>query len=79
MPKETAMNLRELSDAIEKELVSLFQELRTRLAAREDSRAFGAMIERRILDNWQDIRKRCGFTPVRPPWSPHYLRLRFYD
>ncbi|MGO8678367.1 MAG: hypothetical protein ACLQVX_21205 [Limisphaerales bacterium] len=59
--------MRELSDAIEKELVSLFQELRTRLAAREDSRAFGAMIERRILDNWQDIRKRCGFTPVDLP------------
>jgi len=61
------MNLRELSDAIEKELVSLFEELRSGMAAREDSRAFGAMIERRILDNWQAICERCGFTPVDLP------------
>ena len=37
------------------------------MAAREDSRAFGAMIERRILDNWQGICERCGFTPVDLP------------
>ena len=46
------MNLREISGAIEKELTSLFEELRSGITAREDSRAFGAMIERRILDNW---------------------------
>ncbi len=61
------MNLREISGAIEKELVSLFEELRSGMAAREDSRAFGAMIERRILDNWHAICERCGFAPVNLP------------
>ena len=61
------MNLREISGAIEKELTSLFEELRSGMAAREDSRAFGAMIERRILDNWAGICQRCGFTPVDLP------------
>src|SRR6266487_4077323 len=61
------MNLKEVSAAIEKELISLFEELRSGMAAREDSRAFGAMIERRILDNWDAICKRCGFTPVDLP------------
>jgi len=61
------MNLREISGAIEKELITLFEELRSGMAAREDSRAFGAMIERRILDNWDAICKRCGFAPVDLP------------
>ncbi len=61
------MNLREISGAIERELTSLFEELRSGMAAREDSRAFGAMIERRILDNWAGICQRCGFTPVDLP------------
>jgi hypothetical protein len=61
------MKLREISAAIEKELISLFEELRSGMAAREDSRAFGAMIERRILDNWRAICERCGFTPVDLP------------
>ncbi len=61
------MDLREISGAIEKELVTLFEELRSGISAREDSRAFGAMIERRILDNWEAICKRCGFTPVDLP------------
>lgn len=61
------MNLRETSAAIERELKGLFEELRSGMAAREDSRAFGAMIERRILDNWVAICKRCGFTPVDLP------------
>ena len=61
------MNLRKISGAIEKELVTLFEELRSGMAAREDSRAFGAMVERRILDNWDAICKRCGFTPVDLP------------
>jgi hypothetical protein len=61
------MILREISAAIEKELTDLFEELRSGMAAREDSRAFGAMIERRILDNWDAICKRCAFTPVDLP------------
>ena len=61
------MNLRKISGAIEQELSKLFEELRSGIAAREDSRAFGAMIERRILDNWAAICGRCGFTPVDLP------------
>ncbi|MGA2749754.1 MAG: hypothetical protein ABSG59_13350 [Verrucomicrobiota bacterium] len=61
------MNLRELSKIIEDELIKLFEELRSGIAAREDSRAFGASIERRILDNWDAICRRSGFTPVDLP------------
>ncbi|MEI6395164.1 MAG: hypothetical protein WCT12_29170 [Verrucomicrobiota bacterium] len=56
------MNLREVSGTIEGELIKLFEELRSGMTAREDSRAFGAMIERRILDNWAAICGRCGYT-----------------
>ena len=56
--KRSLMNLREISAAVEKELISLFEELRSGMAAREDSRAFGAMIERRILDNWDALCER---------------------
>jgi hypothetical protein len=61
------MNLREISNTIEQELAKLFDELRSGMAAREDSRAFGAMVERRILDNWEAICTRSGFTPVELP------------
>ena len=39
------MDLRELCQTLETELSKLFEELRSGIAAREDSRAFGAMIE----------------------------------
>ena len=42
------MNLRDISQKLETELSKLFEELRSGIAAREDSRAFGAMIEHRI-------------------------------
>jgi hypothetical protein len=71
------MNLREISTAIENELVSLFDELRSGIAAREDSRAFGAMIERRILDNWQVICERRGFTPISLPGRRTIFDLGF--
>jgi len=67
MWEKATSDLREISAAIEKEPVGLFEELRSGMAAREDSRAFGAMIERRILDNWRAICERCGFAPVDLP------------
>ena len=45
------MNLRDISHKLEAELSKLFEELRSGIAAREDSRAFGAMIEHRIKQN----------------------------
>lgn len=57
------MNLRNISQKLEAELSTLFEELRSGIAAREDSRAFGAMIEHRIKQNWDDICARCGCTP----------------
>jgi hypothetical protein len=44
------------------------------IAAREDSRAFGAMIERRITDNWDTI---CGTLSAKPVISPG--RRTIYD
>ncbi len=61
------MDLRDISQKLEAELSALFVELRTGIAAREDSRAFGAMIEHRIKQNWGDICSRCGFVPVEWP------------
>jgi hypothetical protein len=45
----------------------LFVDLRSGLSAREDSRAFGAMIERRLIDNWEAICKRAGSIPELNP------------
>lgn len=57
------MNLRDISRKLEAELSKLFEELRSGIAAREDSRAFGAMIEHRIKQNWEGICSRCGWSP----------------
>jgi hypothetical protein len=61
------MDLRDLSQKIENELIKLFEELRSGIAAREDSRAFGAMIEHRIKQNWEAICSRNDFVPVDLP------------
>jgi hypothetical protein len=42
------MDLRVISQNLETELKTLFEELRSGIAAREDSRAFGAMIKHQI-------------------------------
>ena len=52
-----------LQDTIER----LFADLRSGISAREDSRAFGAMIEKRITDNWEDVCSRLGFEPMPIP------------
>ena len=61
------MDLRDISKKLEAELVKLFEELRSGIAAREDSRAFGAMIEHRIKLNWEAICSRNGFEAVDLP------------
>lgn len=52
------MTIRQYIDALSEQLDNLFADLRSGISAREDSRAFGAMIEKRITDHWKDI---CGF------------------
>lgn len=61
------MNLKQLCQSLESELDVLFQELRSGITAREDSRAFGAMIERRITQYWPEICAKHGFDALDIP------------
>ena len=61
------MNLRTTCQILENELSKLFEELRSGIAAREDSRAFGGMVEHKITQNWLTICERNGFAPVDLP------------
>lgn len=57
------MNYKDVSLDIEKQVDTLFKDLRSGIAAREDSRAFGAMIERRIGDSWETMCQKLGHVP----------------
>lgn len=48
------MNLQKIIHEFEKKIISLFQ---NNLSEREDSRAFGAMVEKIIIDNWKEYTK----------------------
>jgi len=61
------MNFEQLSLAFEEKIGDLFAELRSGIAEREDSRAFGAMIEKRITENWTSICTALGYEPVEIP------------
>ena len=61
------MNYKEISLKIEEKIGALFEELRSGISAREDSRAFGAMIERRITENWQRLCADLGYEPIEIP------------
>jgi hypothetical protein len=61
------MNLREVSEQLETKISELFEELRSGMSEREDSRAFGAMIERRITDNWDEICRGLNYRPLPKP------------
>jgi len=61
------MNQKEISLSVEAQLSQLFDELRSSIAEREDSRAFGAMIEKRISDNWINVCSRLGYAPMERP------------
>ena len=56
------------------ELDRLFSDLKSGITAREDSRAFEAMIEKRITDNWKKI---CGKTSA--DFVPNPGRRTIYD
>ena len=49
------MDYKKISKTIEDKVTELFEELRSGISEREDSRAFGAMIEKRITQNWTKI------------------------
>lgn len=65
--KKRDMNFKKISLLIEEKMSGLFNELRSGIAAREDSRAFGAMIEKRITKNWKKICEDLGYEPVDIP------------
>lgn len=54
------INQKEIAQKVEDSISELFDELRSGMSAREDSRAFGAMIEERITDNWESICEDLG-------------------
>jgi len=55
------MNYEQISEKVELEIATLFEELRSGVAAREDSRVFGAMIEKRITENWGNVCSNLGY------------------
>ena len=61
------MDFQKISLSIENKVSELFEELRSGISEREDSRAFGAMIERRITQNWEKICKELGYEPLSIP------------
>lgn len=60
-------NYKKISQGIENQIQSLFAELHSGIAEREDSRAFGAMIERRITENWESICHSLKYSPLKIP------------
>lgn len=62
------MNLKQISAQIEGKLSEIFAEERSSgLPEREDSRAFGAMVEQKIADNWDKICADLGYPPLERP------------
>ena len=47
------MDFKTISTNFQTAIIDLFSELTSGMSQREDSRAFGAMIEKRITANWQ--------------------------
>jgi len=61
------MMQKEIAQQVEDKISDLFEELRSGMSEREDSRAFGAMIEKRITDNWEAICNELGYPPLDRP------------
>jgi hypothetical protein len=61
------MYYQDISRLIEDKVAILFDELRSGIAEREDSRAFGAMIEKRITTNWAKICTELNYEPLEIP------------
>lgn len=65
--KGDVMDLKAVSGQIEEKLSGLFEELRSGISEREDSRSFGAMIEKKITDNWESVCSELGYTALDRP------------
>lgn len=61
------MNFKAISEQFEERIAALFDELRSGMAEREDARAFGAMVEKRITQNWERICQELGYEAVSIP------------
>lgn len=61
------MDYKIVSENIELQIEVLFEELWSGISAREDSRAFGAMIEKRITNNWFDLCSKLGYEAIDIP------------
>lgn len=61
------MDFKIISDKIENEINSLFVDIKKGISSREDSRAFGAMIEKRITENWDSLCTNLGYVAVKNP------------
>lgn len=62
-----SIDYKAISAQLELKLETLFEELLSGISAREDSRAFGAMIEKRITENWRDICTNLNYEPIEIP------------
>lgn len=61
------MDYKNISKKIETSLDILFAETMSGIASREDSRAFGAMIEKKVTENWKTICNSLNYTPFDIP------------
>ena len=61
------MNYQIICEQFETQISDLFEELRSGISEREDSRAFGAMIEKKITANWISLCQRMSYDPVATP------------
>ena len=73
------MDLKAVSDQVEMKLTDLFEELRSGISEREDSRAFGAMVERKITDNWDRICSELGYTALDRPGKRTIFDFAFQE
>jgi hypothetical protein len=73
------MDYKGISQSIESKIEDLFDELRSGIAEREDSRAFGAMIEKRITQNWSNICEGLGYQAVEIPGRRTIFDFAFKD
>ncbi|MEW6773793.1 MAG: hypothetical protein AB1304_07325 [Bacteroidota bacterium] len=60
-------NIEQVSLKINTEIEKLFSELHSGISEREDSRAFGAMIEKKIKDNWKNICEELNYEFIEIP------------
>ncbi len=60
-------SLKDICAGVEKAIMSKFEDYLSGVTAREDSRAFGAMVEKRITENWGRICKSVKAEPLEIP------------